>query len=160
MTPARGRLRLYLTLVIALLLAILPIPAVFDSFRPNWLLLVLGYWCMALPYRVSIGSAWIFGLLLDLLLGAPLGINSLALSIVVYIIAMNHRIIRNLSLWQQSLVVGLLVIVDKLIVFWAENFIFDVSISPMYLWSIFTTMLIWPWIFLLLRKVRRQFGIS
>lgn len=160
MTPARGRMRLYMTLIIALLLSILPIPELFDSFRPNWLLLVLGYWCMALPYRVSIGCAWVFGLLLDLLLGAPLGINSLALSIVAYIIAMNHRIIRNLSLWQQSLVVGLLVMVNKLIIFWAENFVFDVSLSPMYLWSIFTTMLIWPWIFLLLRKVRRQFGIS
>lgn len=159
MTPANGRFKLILTIILALLLTALPVPEPLNSFRPDWVLLVLGYWCMALPYRVSIGYAWITGLTLDLLLGAPLGIHSLALSIVIYIIVMNHRLIRNISLWQQALIVGFLVMLNKLIIFWAEKLLFDISITPMYLWSILTTMLIWPWIFLILRKIRRQFAI-
>ncbi|MFT5879204.1 MAG: rod shape-determining protein MreD [Moritella sp.] len=160
MTPANGRFKIVITLIMALLLTILPAPDVLENFRPHWLLLVLAYWCMALPYRVSVGYAWGAGLVLDLLLGAPLGIRSLALSIVIYIISMNHRVIRNLSLWQQALMIGLLVLLDKLVVFWAERMLFDVSVTPMYLWSILTTMLIWPWIFLILRKIRRQFAIK
>lgn len=160
MTPMTGRAKLLLTVIIALFLTILPMPEMLESFRPNWLLLVLAYWCMALPYRVSIGHAWCAGLILDLLLGAPLGVRSLSLSIVVYIISMNHRVIRNLSLWQQVLVLGFFVMIDKLIVFWVEGALFDVAITPMYLWSIFTTMLIWPWVFLILRKIRRQFAIK
>ena len=159
MTPANGRFKIVITLIMALLLTILPVPDALEYFRPHWLLLVLGYWCMALPYRVSIGYAWVAGLVLDLLLGAPLGIRSLALSIVIYIISMNHRVIRNLSLWQQALMIGLLVLLEKMVVFWAEKMLFDVSVTPMYLWSILTTMLIWPWIFLILRKIRRQFAI-
>ena len=160
MTYANGRFKIILTLIIALLLTVLPVPEPLNNFRPDWLFLVLGYWCMALPYRVNIGYAWITGLMLDLLLGAPLGIHSLALSIVIYIIVMNHRLIRNLSLWQQALVVGFLAGLNKLVVFWAEKLLLDITITPMYLWSILTTMLIWPWIFLILRKIRRQFAIS
>lgn len=160
MTPMKGRSKLLMTFVIALFLSILPIPEVLESFRPHWLLLVLVYWCMALPHRVSVGYAWGVGLLLDLLLGAPLGIRSLALAVVVYIVSLNHRVIRNLSLWQQALAVGLFTMLHKLIVFWIEQILFDVAITPMYLWSILTTMLIWPWIFLILRKIRRQFAIK
>ncbi|MCR6553090.1 rod shape-determining protein MreD, partial [Aeromonas sp. CPF2-S1] len=29
-----------------------------------------------------------------------------------------------------------------------------------YFWSTLTTMLIWPWIFMVLRKVRRRFNIK
>jgi len=159
MTPAHGRFKIFLTLIMALLLTVLPVPDPLGNFRPDWVLLVLGYWCMALPYRVNIGYAWITGLVVDLLLGAPLGIHSLALSIVIYIIAMNHRLIRNISLWQQALIVGFLAMLNKLIIFWAEKLLFDISITPMYLWSILSTMLIWPWIFLILRKIRRQFAI-
>jgi len=159
MTPANGRLKVLLSLILALLLTVLPVPEPLDSFRPDWVLLVLGYWCMALPNRVSIGYAWITGLAVDLLLGAPLGIHSLALSIIIYIIVMNYRLIRNISLWQQALIVGFLTMLNKLIIFWAERLLFDISITPMYLWSILTTMLIWPWIFLILRKIRRQFAI-
>ena len=160
MTPKNGRFKLILSLIIALFLAILPVPEVLEAFRPNWLLLVLCYWSMALPHRVGIGYAWLAGFGLDLVLGAPLGIHSLSLAIITYIIAMNHRVMRNLSLWQQALLIGLLVLLDKAIVFWAEKLLFDVSITPMYLWSIITTMLVWPWIFLILRKMRRQFAIK
>lgn len=160
MTPASGRLKLIATFFIALLLSLIPIPDVLESLRPHWLFLVLAYWTMALPYRVSIGYAWVFGLILDLLLGAPLGVRSLSLSIVVYIISMNYRVIRNLSIWHQGLLLGLLVLVDKFIIFWVERILFDVAITPTYLLSVVSTMIIWPWVFFVLRKIRREFAIQ
>jgi rod shape-determining protein MreD len=71
-----------LTFFIAYLLAIVPVPEWAMSYRPEWVPLVLIYWVMALPYRVGIGSAWIAGLVLDILEGSILGLNALALVII------------------------------------------------------------------------------
>ena len=40
-----------------------PLPGWLDPFRPEWVALVLIYWCMAVPNRVGVGVAWIVGLL-------------------------------------------------------------------------------------------------
>lgn len=78
-----------LTLFIALLAAIMPMPLGIDSFRPDWVLVVLLYWAMAIPVRVSVGTAWVMGLLLDILLGSLLGVHAIALMVPVFIAAVN-----------------------------------------------------------------------
>ena len=52
------------------------------NYRPEWVPMVLIYWVMALPYRIGIGSAWIVGLVLDILEGSILGLNAMALVII------------------------------------------------------------------------------
>ena len=41
--------------VVALVMELAPWPAGFQAFKPSWLVLVLLYWSLALPDRVSIG---------------------------------------------------------------------------------------------------------
>lgn len=60
-------------LLIALVASITPLPLGIDAFRPDWVLVVLIYWCLALPTKVNVISAWFMGLLLDVLLGSVLG---------------------------------------------------------------------------------------
>ena len=60
---------------IAYLLAIVPFPEWAMNYRPEWVPMVLIYWVMALPYRIGIGSAWIVGLVLDILEGSILGLS-------------------------------------------------------------------------------------
>ena len=55
----------YLSLMFSLVLAVVPLPAMVKLFRPDWPLLVLFYWALALPSRVSIGTAFVVGFLLD-----------------------------------------------------------------------------------------------
>ena len=47
-----------LTIIIALLLSELPLPAAMAPYQPEWVILVLIYWSMALPERIGVGSAW------------------------------------------------------------------------------------------------------
>ena len=154
-----GKGSIYLTILLALLLAIVPLPAIIDPYRPDWLTLVIVYWVIALPHRVNVGTAWIAGLSLDILLGSTLGVRALALAIMAYVAAMQFQKIRNFSVWQQAVVVGIISLLGQLTVFWAEHLFAVVTMNYRMFWSCLTTTLLWPWVFLLLRKIRRKFHI-
>ncbi|PMI46524.1 rod shape-determining protein MreD, partial [Vibrio splendidus] len=104
-------------------------------FRPSWLLLVTCYWVLALPHRVSVGSALILGLLWDLLIGSTLGIRGMMMAIVMYIIAMNFLVIRNMALWQQAMIIAALTVLFEVLIFFGEYLIQDVVFNPLSLWS-------------------------
>jgi rod shape-determining protein MreD len=155
-----SRLIMFLTLLVALLASIMPLPLSVDAFRPDWVLVVLFYWCLALPLRVNVISAWVMGFILDVLLGSTLGVHAGAMAISVYIVAGNFQKIRNFSVWQQALIIGVLSALYHLIVFWLQRFLTDAVFLPSYLYPVFTTIILWPWAFLLLRKIRRNFRIT
>lgn len=147
------------TLLVALILQTIPWPGVLDFVRPSWLLLVLGYWVLALPHRVNVGTALIVGLIWDLLIGSTLGIRGMMMSIVIYIIALNFLVLRNMALWQQATIIALLSVVLETLIFLGEYLIQDVSFNPMSLWSALVNCILWPWMFLLLRRVRRLWHV-
>lgn len=148
------------TLLLALIASIVPMPHSVDEFRPDWVLIVLIYWSLALPNRVSVFTAWVMGFLLDVLLGSTLGVHAGAMALSVYIAAVNFQKIRNFSLWQQALIVGVLAALYHLLVFWMQRALTDVAFLPNYLYPVIGSIILWPWIFLLLRKARRHFKIS
>lgn len=149
-----------LTLLIALMATITPMPISVDAFRPDWVLIVLVYWCLALPTKVNIFTAWIMGILLDVLLGSVLGVHAFAMAFSIYIVVGNFQKIRNFSVWQQALIIGVLSAQYNLMVFWIQRFLSDVVFLPSYIYPVITTVVLWPWVFLLLRRVRRHFRIK
>lgn len=148
-----------ISIIIALVLQIMPMPIQVDMYRPDWVLIVLAYWVMALPNRVNVGVAFLTGLALDILVGTALGIHSFALSVSVYVLAANYQRLRNYSVWQQAIIIGLLSSLYHLVVFWLQHLLTDVYFQFAYLWPVLTSMLLWPWVFWLLRKARRQLRI-
>lgn len=155
-----NRIIIFFSLLLALMASIMPMPISVDAFRPDWVLVVLLYWSLALPNRVNVVTAWIMGFLLDVLLGSILGVHAASMALAVYIAAVNFQKIRNFSLWQQAMIVGVLAALYHLLVFWLQRFLTDVVFLPSYLYPVATTIVVWPWAFLLLRKVRRHFRIS
>ena len=149
-----------LSIIAALVLQIMPMPVLADQLRPDWVLLVLSYWALALPNRVNVGVAFLNGLVLDVLLGTSLGIHSFAMCIAIFVLAANYQRLRNYSVWQQAVVIGILSALYHLIVFWLQHLLTDIYFQFTYLWPVVTSMLIWPWLFLLLRKIRRQLRIT
>jgi len=149
-----------LTLLVAVMASIMPLPLSVDAFRPDWVLIVLIYWCMALPGRVNIITAWVMGFLMDVLLGSVLGVHAAAMAISVFIVAENFQKIRNFSIWQQALITGVLAALYHLVVFWLQRFLIDASFLTSYLYPVITAIVLWPWVFYLLRKVRRHFSIK
>ena len=148
-----------ITLLLALLASIMPMPISIDAFRPDWVLVVLIYWCLALPNKVNVITAWVMGLILDILLGSTLGVHAAAMALSVYIIAANFQKVRNFSLWQQGMIVGTSAGLYHIIVFLLQHYLTDVVFLSSYLYPVLTTIVLWPWTFLLLRKIRRRFRI-
>lgn len=156
---AQGRIWIWLSFLFALVLQAVPWPGELEPFRPSWVVLVTCYWVLALPHRVNVGTALVVGLLWDLILGSTLGVRGLMLSVIAYIIALNFRVLRNLSLWQQAIVIALLSFAGKLIEFWAEYLVSNISFYPQQLWAVLLNFILWPWLFLLLRRIRRKLAI-
>ena len=92
-----------ITILIGLVLSILPLPERLELFRPDWTLLILLYWSLALPQRIGVGIAWITGLLQGVLTATLLGQHAMAYAIVSYLIVKLHQRLRLHPLWQQSL---------------------------------------------------------
>lgn len=148
------------SIVIGIILQIIPMPAPIDLYRPDWLLLILVYWAMALPNRVSVGTAGIAGLILDILYGTALGVHSFALAIPIYLVSANYQRLRNYSMLQQTVMILVICMLYHLTVYWLQYWIIGIEFSWIFLRPAFTSILFWPWLFWLLRKFRRNLRVT
>ena len=148
-----------LTFVVALLLTIMPLPEWARYARPDWVGLVLIYWCLALPDRVGVITGWFAGLLVDLVTGTILGQHALALTIVAYLTQRLHQRIRLFPILQQAFTVMVLLILHQLLALWISRIIGRPG-APWYFWApSLLGMLLWPVVFVLLRNVRHRFRV-
>lgn len=150
---------IYSSLFFGLIFAIFPLPIIFNAFRPDWMILLIFYWVLALPHRVGIVHAFVLGLLLDLLLGSILGMHSLLFSILAYVISVNYQRLRYFTLVQTTLLVGGFILVSKLSLYFLTSSFQEIILFKHYFWSIFTSMLIWPWFFLFMRYIRIHYKV-
>jgi rod shape-determining protein MreD len=148
------------TFVVAFLLTELPLPDWAALWRPGWVTLVLIYWCMAVPERIGVGVGWMSGLVLDVLMGTVLGQHALALSVVAFLTLKLHRRVRVLPIWQQGLTVFVLLMIDHVLVLWINGIQGRPVESLAYWASPLTSTLLWPWVFIILRDMRRKRGVT
>ncbi|KAE9534692.1 rod shape-determining protein MreD [Ursidibacter arcticus] len=141
--------------MISFVLEIMPWPAGFQGLRPAWIALVLIYWALALPDKISVGTAFIAGIIWDVILGSILGMHALVLSIAIYFVAKYHLILRNLSLWLQSLLVMLYIALIRFVIFFVEFVLHSADFNVQELLGAVISGVLWPWIFLLMRQIRR-----
>ena len=145
-----------LTIVFAMLLMILPLPDSLRFLRPEWVLITLIYWAMAVPRLVGVGFAWVVGLLMDVMMGGAIGLLAFSYTLVIYLVLQFHLQLRQYPLWQQALsIMSLILLADVLII------LVTPTMAGWYVWlpAISSTVL-WPVIYPLLRTVRRTFNIS
>ena len=160
MSSHRGGWLIVLSFVLALALTMVPLPAILELFRPEWMAMVLIYWCMAVPSRVGVSIGWLVGLMLDVSRDALLGQYALAFALIAFLTLHLHQRLRNFPLWQQALSVGVLIALESLIVLWIKGL---TGQSPG-IWKMlvpaFSSLLFWPVIYLSLRYVRRAYQVS
>ncbi|WP_194756230.1 rod shape-determining protein MreD [Aliidiomarina indica] len=154
------RFVIFITVLFSLILAVMPMTITLAAWRPEWPLIAMIYWIIALPHRVNIISAFLVGLAVDILLGSTLGFHAAAYAVVCYPAARHYPRIRNFSLSQQALLVALLVLLARGMVFMLEHYLNNAPFMLHYFWPALSSAIFWPWIFLIFRKIRRRFQMK
>ena len=139
------------TLLLAILLTMLPLSHLIQWVQPAWVLLVLIYWSIVLPDMVSVGVAWLSGIVVDLLTGTILGQHAFAYTVMIYCVDQCHLYLQRCSLLQQSIAILILVSVYQFVVYCIQGFIGELPHHPFYWLAIVTSTLLWPWLTMLLR---------
>ena len=115
MTRQRKAWLLPASVVVALLLGLLPLPASLLPLRPYWLALVVAYWVIEDPDRAGLGFAFIVGVLADLVFGSLLGEQALRLVVMAFILQRFRARIRFFPMSQQALAIGGLLLNDRIV---------------------------------------------
>ena len=115
MSRARNGWVLPVSLLLALLLGLVPLPGILQPLRPYWLALVLAYWLLEEPEHMGLGMSFALGVLADLVFGGLLGEQALRLVVMAFILDRFRARMRFFPLSQQALVIGVLLVNDRVI---------------------------------------------
>lgn len=144
------------SIVVALMLAIAPMPDWAMPYRPDWVALTLIYWSMSVPRYYSVGSAWIVGIVLDVAQGTLLGQHALALSLVIFISVKFHLQMRQFPLLQLTATVFAMLALYQFVLFWI-NGVAGINAQPVSYWGpVVTGTVLWPLLQTVLVGVRHR----
>ncbi len=140
---------IYFSLLVALGLEYIPsgrFPGV-----PDWVALVLAFWCIREPLRIGVGAGFIFGLLVDIGLGAAMGQHALAYVVLAWLANGVARRVLWFSPLQQALHVLPILLVAQVLMVLVRLVAGAEFPGWVYFLSSFTGLLLWlPLTFLLL----------
>jgi rod shape-determining protein MreD len=143
-----------LTIMMAMCLNIVPWSHTLALFNPDWVLLALIYWSLALPERVGIFYAWGIGLLTDALTGQSFGQHALAYSLAIYACLKLHKRLRQYPLIQQAIFIFFCLLSSQLLFFFLKNLQHPTHLTNDFWLPILTGTACWPLIYTVLQSVR------
>ncbi|MGK9067242.1 rod shape-determining protein MreD [Stutzerimonas chloritidismutans] len=150
---------IWLSLLVALLLSVAPMPVNTELARPLWLGMFIAYWAITLPHRGGMAAAFIFGLMLDVLAGTLLGQNGLPLLLVTFLVLSLNQRLRMFPLLQQSLVLLVILGLGQLVHLWLNTLTGNRPPTLLFLVPVPVSALLWPWVFVALQWARRRYNV-
>ncbi len=133
--------------LLGLMFMALPLPAGIGDARPNMLACVLLFGVLNPPHRLSVGTAFIAGLLLSALTGQILGVQSLCFVLMVYLVHVFYRPLIMFPRVQQRLCVFVTMLVMNACIFACQQGLGQSLVSEWYLLSPLLSALVWAGIF-------------
>lgn len=146
-------------LFLMLILEIVHLPAAIAVYRPDFIGLLLIFFAISDPLRINVGIAWISGILLDLLTGAPLSINGLAIAAQVYLVVSYFRHFAQFAVWQQMAIIGILHLLIYGVMVWFENLIGQTGSISTYVYQTAATTVFWPIMLFICQMIWNVFNV-
>jgi len=144
-----------LTLFIAFAGNLLPFSGVAQALKPDFVALVLLYWCIQEPRFVGVGIAWLVGLLMDVGDATYFGQHALAYAVLAYGAEYFRRRVLRFSPWQQAAQVAVLLLLCAAIVLLIRT----VGGAPLPRWTYVVPSLVgallWPLVSVVLQWPQR-----
>ncbi len=105
-----------LTFLLGFLANIAPAYGVVLALKPDFLALVILYWCIQEPRFVGVGVAWMLGLVMDVGDATLFGQHALAYAVLAYAAEYFRRRVLRFPLWQQAPQVAVLLMICAMLV--------------------------------------------
>ena len=141
------------TLLFGLLANMVPLSGLALVLRPDFLALVLLFWCIREPRLIGVGIAWFLGLLMDVSDGTVFGQHALAYAVLAYAAEYFRRRVLRFPLWQQAAQVAVLLLLCSGLVALVRivggappprwSYVVG-SLTGALLWPLLTVLLQWP----------------
>lgn len=142
------------SVVLAILLGLVPLPGGLQPLRPYWLGLVVAYWVIEDNERVGLVFAFCMGLVADLAFGSVLGEQALRLTVMAFILQRFRSQLRFFPIAQQALAIGGLLLNDR-VVSAAVHLALGLPQLPWMYWlAPVLGMLLWAPLFLVMDALR------
>ncbi|WP_407352913.1 rod shape-determining protein MreD [Luteimonas sp. R10] len=154
MKRTRSHWLLPLSVLVALLLGLLPLPEGLQPFRPYWLALVVAYWVIEDNGSAGLGFAFVAGLIGDLAFGGLLGEQALRLTIMAFILQRFRNQLRFFPMAQQALAIGGLLLNDRVVTAAIHVALGEPQLPWMFWLAPLLGMLLWAPLFVLLDALR------
>lgn len=154
-----GHSVIIISFLIAFILSLLPLGENYLYFNPEWVSLVLIFWCIHLPNQIGVITAWFIGLFMDVLMGVLLGQYALVFSFIAF---MSFKLRNRLNIYphlQQTLIVMLIIAVSLMIILWIMGIQHETPDTFLFWLPALTSAIVWPFLSIFLNKVRIMYGV-
>ena len=145
--------------IAALVLTVVQLPDWLFHFWPDWIALVVIYWALQKPQHVGPFVAFVIGTMLEVLFVRKFGVLGLGLATLAFIVNSSNQQMRIMTVWQQTLLIGIFIGIFKLLTGWLYGLVSDFTITREYWYPILGSLLLWPFVFILLEELRRALRI-
>ena len=149
-----------LTFLVGMMLTILPLPKWAVWYQPIWVFMILLFWMITIPHQVGIGTAFVIGILLDLLTGTILGQHALLFTCLAYFFIRFQIVIHSLPTWQQTILVSIVTVVYLTLQYWIMIIAGFTPLVGKYWMSLVSTVFLWPWLRFLLADYQHRFKLA
>jgi len=149
-----------LTIVAAFLLNMVPVAGMVGLARPDFVALVILYWCIQEPRLVGVGVAWVLGLVMDVANATLFGQHAFAYALLALAAGFFRRRVLRFPLWHQALHVAALLGGALVLVFLIRRVGGAAPAPPAYFLSALTGALLWPFMTVILQWPQRPAASS
>ena len=144
-----------LSVLAALFLNGLPWEGVGLMLRPDFVALVMLYWCTHKPVRVGVGLTWAVGILADVLDASLFGQHALAYTLLAFGGVVLHRRLQMFDLRQQTTqVLGIFAMTYA--VYALVNWQVNGEVVWQYFFGCLTSTLLWPPLSIMFQAMRHK----
>ena len=147
-----------ITIILGLFLTLITLPL--GYYAPEWMLLVVIYWAIAMPSNNKMFLAFLSGIIVDIVFGQALGVSSLFYVVLIYFILRLYNSLRYMTIAQQAVVLFFFIFIKQHLLVWLYYIIDrNIDYQALLVGSIISAF-VWPLIYYTLRFVRRKFHIG
>ncbi len=129
-------------LLLATLLTITPILE--PKWKPAWMGMVIIFWSIHYPEKISLGTAFICGIWVDGLIGTLVGSHALSYIVIAYVTVLTHQRLKMFTWLQLVIFVFVIIGLGQIVLNWTLAYRGGATAGLDYLLPAISSAIVWP----------------